>query len=635
MKIAYKHLLHFLIDKPSINEISEKLFQLGHEHEIENSILNMEFTPNRGDCLSLLGLIRDLNVFYESNLDIALYKNEIPSFDLNFINKVSDKCPEISFLNIEIKGEISKYKDYLENYFKDLKLNKNNFFTDISNYIAYEMGQPTHSYNYDSIGNDITLNINKDKSEFITLLGNKINLRGSDLVFTSEKNIINLSGVMGGFASACNATTKNALIECAYFKPDSILGKAVKYNLYSDASHKFERGTDPKCHEKVLRRFIQIVKDHAEITKVELYRYNQLEQKNVEIDFNLEKINQILGMNVTEEAYIKSLTRLGFEVNDTVKVPSYRSDISHQNDLAEELARVVGYDNIPIKPINLKALGSDINISKEEKVKSFLTYHGFSEVINSSFCSNGGPTSIKVDNPLDNNRKYIRNNLTDSLVENLIYNEKRQKDSIKLFEISDIYTSYEKENIKEKRLAIIISGRKGQNYLDFSTKLDNNYLSAIFKDINVEIDKDIFQIDRSKLNSKIKTPIYSIEANIDDLPENFNNYLPKKRSFVNSIKYQPISEFPSSYRDFSFSIKDSSKIHDVIEMLDLSRSKFLINSFMFDFYLNNETKITKVGYRFIFQAPNKTLTDLEIDESVNIILTPILLLDSVSIPGVD
>ena len=634
MKIAYKHLLNFLIEKPSIDEISNKLFQLGHEHEIENSIFDMEFTPNRGDCLSLLGLIRDLNVFYRSNIDIPLYKNELPLLNLNFINKVPDKCPEISFLNIEIKGEISKYKDYLENYFKDLKLNKNNFFTDISNYIAYEMGQPTHSYDFDCIGNDITLNINKDKSEFTTLLGNSINLKDSDLVFTSENNIINLSGVIGGLSTACNKMTKNALIECAYFKPDSILGKAVKYNLHSDASHKFERGTDPKCHEKVLRRFIQIVKDHAQIIKIELHTDTHSLLKEIELDFNLEKVNQILGMNVTEEVYNTSLTKLGFEVNGKIKVPSYRSDISHQNDLAEELARVIGYDNIPIKSINLKGLPNDLIFSKEEKVKSFLTHHGFSEVINSSFSSSCEPTSVKVDNPLDSNRKYIRNNLTDSLIENVIYNEKRQKDSIKLFEISDIYTSSKKGNKKEKMLAIIISGRKGQNYLDFSQKLDKKYLSALFKALNIEIDKDIFTIDRSKLKSKIQTPIFAIEVKIDDLNGDFSNYVPHKRSLDNCIKYQPISEFPSSYRDFSFSIEDSSKIDNVIKMLDLSSANFLKYSFMFDFYINAETKITKIGYRFIFQAPNKTLTDSEIDESVNIILAPILSLDSVNIPGV-
>ena len=102
MKVAYKHLLRFLSVHPQIEDLSNKLFQLGHEHEIDNSIFDMEFTPNRGDCLSLQGLTRDLNVFYKTNLDIPIYSNDLPSLNLNFVNNAQDKCPQISFLNIEI-----------------------------------------------------------------------------------------------------------------------------------------------------------------------------------------------------------------------------------------------------------------------------------------------------------------------------------------------------------------------------------------------------------------------------------------------------------------------------------------------------------------------------------------------------
>ena len=107
MKIAYQHLLRFLPEKPSLSDISDSLYQLGHEHEIENEILNFEFTPNRGDCLSLLGLSRDLNSFFKTNLDLKYYKKNLPDLDINFYNKAQEKCPKISFLNIEIRGDIS------------------------------------------------------------------------------------------------------------------------------------------------------------------------------------------------------------------------------------------------------------------------------------------------------------------------------------------------------------------------------------------------------------------------------------------------------------------------------------------------------------------------------------------------
>ena len=631
MKIAYKHLLKFLVDKPSIEELSSKLFQLGHEHEIENSIFDLEFTPNRGDCLSVRGLIRDLNVFYQTNIDIKTYKDDLPFLDLNFVNQERDACPQISFLNIEIKGEVSEYKDYLNDYFKDFKLNKNNFFADVSNYVAYEIGQPTHCYDFSSIGKEITLTVNGNDSKFTTLLNNNIDLSGSDLIFTSEEKIINLAGIMGGNDTACNKQTKNALIECAYFKPESIIGKAVKYNLHSEASHKFERGTDPKCHEEALRRIIQIISEHSEICKLGLYTYEGHEFKELELQFDLEKVNHVLGLNVSKDEYKNSLIKLGFEVDKSIIVPSFRSDINHQNDLAEELARVIGYDNIPVTSINLSEISGKCNPSKKEKIKAFLIDHNFSEVINSSFCSISTPHSIKVDNPLDINREYMRTNLMDSLLENVIYNEKRQKDSIKLFEVSDIYTT--SGNIQENRIAIIISGKRGENYRDFSKKLDHAYLRDIFQEVNIDIDEQIVNIDRNKIDSKIKTPIFAVELKIDDLSEEFIKYDNAATLKNNFIKYVPISEFPSSIRDLSFSVQDSIKIPKVIETLAGFKSDIIKDSFMFDFYENKKINQSKIGFRFIFQSVNKTLTVEEIDNEMQGIITNTLKIKSVSLPG--
>ena len=633
MKIAYEHLLRFLVDKPNIKDLSDKLFQLGHEHEIEDSIFNMEFTPNRGDCLSVRGLIRDLNVFYKTNLDIPIYMNEIPLLDLNFINKAQDKCPQISFLNIEIEGGISEYKDYLNNYFVDLKINKNNFFTDVSNFIAYEMGQPTHCYEFSSLGDDIILKEANNNVQFTTLFGNNIDLNGLDLIFSSEEEIINLSGIIGGLDTACNNQTKNVLIECAYFKPESIIGKALKYNVQSDASHKFERGTDPRCHEEVLRRFIQIVGDHSKIIKLQLHTDISADFKEVELEFDLERINNILGLNVCKDEYKNSLIKLGFNVNQTITVPSFRNDIQHQNDLAEELARVIGYDNIPASSINININHDHLNSSNENKIKDFLINNGFMEVINSSFCSISSPNSIKVDNPLDSNRESMRTGLTESLTENLIYNEKRQKDSIKLFEISDVYSTKDNLLNKEKRIGIIVSGIRGHNYIDFKQSLDQDYLINLFGDLNIDIKESIKEMDRNQLDSKIKTPIFIIEDKIETIFKNIDNYSFKNNLKDKFIKYIPISEFPSSSRDFSFSIKDNSKVNEVIKVLAAAQAEHLKESFMFDFYENKKTGETKIGYRFIFQDTKKTLNDNTIDTIVDKLLNEVLSIKSVLLPG--
>ena len=151
MKIAYKHLAKNIIGNPSIDEISDRLFQLGHEHEIEKNIFNMEFTPNRGDCLSLNGLLRDLSVFYDVNTNQEIYNEKLKILDIDFENFSQDICPQISFLKLEIESITDKYKDYLNDYFIDLNLNKNNFFTYFYNYISYENGQLTNCYDSDMI----------------------------------------------------------------------------------------------------------------------------------------------------------------------------------------------------------------------------------------------------------------------------------------------------------------------------------------------------------------------------------------------------------------------------------------------------------------------------------------------------
>tara|TARA_B100001142_G_scaffold330399_1_gene399278 strand:- start:5897 stop:7798 length:1902 start_codon:yes stop_codon:yes gene_type:complete len=632
MKIAYNHLLKFLVDEPTMDDISSKLFQLGHEHEIEGTVFNMEFTPNRGDCLSLLGIARDLNVFYKTSDELSLYEPEIPKLDLNFINHARDKCSAISFLNIEVEHTVTDYADYLEDYFDDLKLNKNNFFTDVSNYIAYEMGQPTHCYDFNSIDKNVVLTNTKSKDNFKTLLDKEINLNESDLVFMNNNKVINLAGVVGGMETSCSKQTRNVLVECAYFLPESIIGKALKYNIQSDAAHKFERGVDPKCHERVLRRFIQIINDHTKIINLSVFNDIGNEFKDIELDIDLDLINEILGIDEKIETYQSSLSRLGFIFNEKIKVPPYRNDIHHQNDLAEEFARVIGYDNIPSKAITFPKLLEKNSNQAEKNIKSFLVDNGFSEVINYPFCSSSNKDSIQVDNPLDTNRGFLRTSLLESIIDNVTYNEKRQNDSIKIFEISDVYST--NMEIIDKRLSLVISGRQGHNYKDFGKPLDKNYLKDLFSSLSINLEEDITEVSREKLNTKIKTKIFSLEVNMKDICKYFETYIATSQPTKDHIQYNPISDFPSSSRDLSFSIEDNSKIGEVIKKLDDVSLSNLKESFMFDFFENSKTNITKVGYRFTFQSFNKTLTDQEIDNDIQGIIDSILLIESVSLPGI-
>jgi len=634
MKIAYKHLVKNIIGNPSIDEISDRLFQLGHEHEIEKNIFNMEFTPNRGDCLSLNGLLRDLSVFYDVKANQEIYNEELKMLDIDFENLSQDICPQISFLKIEIDSIPDQYKDYLNDYFIDLDLNKNNFFTDISNYISYENGQPTHCYDADKINGKLVFQELDTDQEFKTLLGKKINLTSKNSVFLLNNEVINLAGVVGGIDTSCSSDTKTVLVECAFFKPEAIIGKSVKYDIQSEASHKFERFVDPECQDRTIRRFIKIVDEHTNIKDISVIAYKFKQNKVTKIPIDSNKINQIIGINISQDTYLNHLSKLGFNINDEhIEVPSYRSDIETQNDLAEEIARIIGYDNIARNEIIIPK-GKISNIyDLENKIRFLLLDEGFYEVINAPFVGDVSSNSISVDNPLDSNRKYLRSNLTESLLENLLFNERRQKDSIKLFEISDVYTLKDNKINVKRKLAIIASGRAGHNYKDFSKKISRKYLTSLFKEILPGENLEFSLLNRELLNTKVKNEIICCEIDMASFSSDVLSFKEISKPPESFIEYTPISDLPISIRDLSFSIRDFTELDKLQKYILEFEHELLKDVFIFDYFNNEKDAEIKIGFRFVFQSVDTTITEMQVNKIINVIISHIEDIDGITIPG--
>ena len=631
MKISIDHLKHLLKDDIKNEDISSKLMQLGHENEINQNILDIEITPNRGDCLSLRGLARELNYFYGAKIEFKIYEPEIDELVFNFSNEAKEDCPNISFLKVEVDNLPDVYEPYLENYFESLEIKKNNFFTDISNYVSYELGQPTHCYDFSNIGEGLTLTKTSENKEFVTLTGKKLTLDGGELVFLQNDNVINLAGVMGGSTTACSNKTKEVLIECAYFNPESVIGRSIKYDLNSDAAYKFERGIDPSNINYALRRFIKIVEDHATIKKLEIFEDNYSEKKQKLIKNRLQEVNSILGTDITNDKYTKILESLGFKVNEEISVPNHRNDIEGINDIAEEVARYTGYDNLPTKEfkVNKDFASSE---KSDDQIRAFLLQNGFNEVINYPFTSKNSNDAIQVDNPLDSNKKFLRQTITDSLIENLALNERRQKDSVKLFEISNLYSG--NDSIKEEKfLGLIIAGRKGHNYKEFNSYLDFDYLKSILEKLGID-NSLISNVSRESVNSKSKYEIFTCEVSIDEInTENLMKLSIKENIKFENTKFSGISEYPLIVRDLSFLINDKNQIQILLDSIESIENTILKNRFIFDFFENEKKGYFKVGYRFIFQSSIKTLTDEEVEKVITDIVESSIKIDGVSIPG--
>ena len=638
MRIPYTHILSCISSNPSIIEISDKLFQLGHEHEVIDNIFDIEITPNRGDCISLIGILRDLKLFYEINFPNEFYDGEIKKYeDINFINNAPEVCQKISFLKIEIEKNIDEYKDELKDYFIDLKINSNNFFADVSNYILYETGQPTHCYDLEKTLADISfseefINI---PYEFKTLLGKTISLDKKNSVFRIKNEIVNLAGVVGGQSTCCSSETRSVIVECAYFNPESIIGKTIKYDLSSDAAYNFERGVDIECHDNTLRRFIKVVEKHATIKNLEIYQKDFSTKKPITISYNHSDLESIIGMSLLKKDCIKYLDNLGFkEQNSQIIVPSYRHDINNMNDIAEEIARAIGYNNI--KESDFSISFTDRN-NKEKNLERSLKYYlkdkGFYEVINFPFVKDYSKSSISIDNPIDSNKNYLRESLKNSLIDNLLYNERRQKDSIKLFEISDTY-SLSSDIKKRKKIGIIASGRKGKNYKDFSKKIDVDYFENIFGKYVSNSELNIQIISKDELNTKNKDKIIYLELDIEYFSDKLIEYLPVE-SNKDSYNFREISDYPISIRDISFSIKNYKKLDDLQECIFSFKNELLKEVFIFDFYKNEKKGELKIGFRFIFQSRNHTLKDHEVDSVMEDIFQQAFMIDSVDIPGLN
>ncbi len=645
MKIAYSHLAKFFKKPPTLDKLSKSLFQLGHEHEIVNEIFDLEITPNRGDCLSLLGLARDLNAFYPVKDDRKIYNGKIDTFDPRLTNNSENLCPNISFLEIEIDLKTAKYQAYLEKYFTELGINKNNFFTDISNYLAYETGQPTHCFDASKMNGEFSLQKRKKNEKFKTLLGEEIELEGENLVFTLDGKTISLAGVMGGESTSCTSNTTKVWVECAYFIPEEILGKARKYNLNSEAAYKFERGVDFLSQENVLRRFVSIVDDHAKIKSISIHQ-NMRKKEKIKISYSQDDVNKVIGNDIEEDQQLEILESLGFDkVGDLIIVPSHRSDIGQINDLAEEITRIIGYDNISAKPLLLPVTTKSMEKIFEEACRDFLVNQGFFEVINFPFNDTENPEANTVDNPLDKQRSKIRVCITKSLAANVVYNQNRQKDSIKMFEISDVYT---KSGV-ERSIGAIVNGREGKNFKEFNSKLDFSYLKGILFSMlndllstNLEFTKEnrenydlvesinldgkkigaIGKLSNQFVGSKTKSPVYSFEIDITNLK-------------IPNVDFKPISEYPVIFRDLSFSIESIELIDELDNLIkEIYKSSLILDElFIFDFFENRKLNILKFGYRFKFQSAERSLTDSEVDKVMETIINSSLALKGIKIEG--
>ena len=306
---------------------------------------------------------------------------------------------------------------------------------------------------------------------------------------------------------------------------------------------------------------------------------------------------------------------------------------------------MIGYDNIASKALALPVKAKKIEANFEELCRDYLVNNGFFEVVNFPFNDNQDDLAISVDNPLDKQRSKMRVCITKSLKENVVFNQNRQKDSIKFFEFSDIYTKDGNEN----KLAVIVSGRTNKNFKEFNAPLDYSYLKGLIntifseilgQELNFELDKsnnyDLYEkiycddihigrigkLTKEFVGSKTKTPVFSFEIALNNLQ------LPVK-------KQSKISDFPASYRDLSFSLHSYENLGELSALIKRHKkfSELMTDCFVFDLFENKKQNILKVGYRFKFQSIENNITDEETEAVMKLLIKESLQIDGINIEG--
>jgi phenylalanyl-tRNA synthetase beta chain len=628
---------------------------------VSDHVLEIGLTPNRADAASHLGVARDLK---------ALLKREIclPSVDQFKIdnNKRSIPvevesaidCPRYSGLTIS-NIHVGPSPNWLQNYLRALDLEPINNIVDITNFILHDLGQPLHAFDADKIeGGKIIVKKLPKETSFVTLDDKERKLSGEELMICDQKGGLCIAGVFGGKGSGVSDSTTTIFLESAYFSPDIIRKGSQFHGLKTDASFRFERGTDPNMPVYALKRAAMLIKEIAggEISSdiIDLYP-NPVSDLSIEVTYA--NIKRLIGKELAKEEIKTTLENLDIkllsesETGFTVSVKPYRVDVTREADIIEEILRIHGFDNVPLSD-NLKAdylaehPAKDLN-KLQYRLSEILSGLGYFEIITNSltkpvYAEKSGfleaNKNVEILNKLSEDLGVMRQSLLFSGLEVLSYNINRRQKDLKLFEFGTVYFKEESGYREEKRLALYLTGDKAaESWLAPSKSVSFPDIYAV-----VELVLEKMGIDNSEVQIVHEAPFdYALQINlgtkelgkiglvqeeIGKLAEvrqevffaDLNWELITKKS-KGLKKYGEISKFPEVRRDLSLVIDKKVTFDQIKKVANKAGGSLLQKVGVFDVYQGDKIESGKKAYAlsFYLQDNEQTLTDKVIDKAMS------------------
>ncbi len=590
-----------------------------------DAVFDLEITANRGDCLSHLGVARELSAILDlplKNTDLNIPdQSETPSskFSVDITTGI-DGCHRYDAIGIN-NVSIAPSSDLIQQRLIALGAKPINNVVDASNYILLDMGHPTHAFDADKIvGDKIIVRFATDAEEIVTLDGTKRTLKKTDLVIADQDKAIALAGIMGCENSIVDENTKNIILESARFNPIIIRTTAKRLGMSTDASYRFERGVDRAGADAARSQLTALILQLAGGEYTDRFDAISDDFEKIKVEIPYDKINGLIGINISKFEIDHILKSLGFDITDDhfSAVPLWRNDIAIWQDLAEEVARIYGYNNIPRVEMPVSTPPAKSPYYYKEHLKDLLVDLGFSEIYGYTFLSGNdlktlnisSENLLEVSNPVQIENKYMKSSLLPNLMRAIAKNP--TFDPVAIFEIGQVFT----KDTEDSHFAIATSGKNAKKMIESAqnTIADDLQINPTILPIR-ELSRD------DLLRYKIKKPVtYVIEVDLNIIldkikidEEKLTLHLPDKK-----VIYRTVSKFPSLTRDLAFIVDNTTDAdqvaNEIYDFSDLIGRVELFDEFTSDKFGTGKKNI---AYHLYLQHIDRTLTDAEANELID------------------
>ena len=629
---------------------------------IENDdILEIGLTPNRSDAMGHIGVARDLKAVLGKEVkwpSVDNFKVDNQELPIKVVVEDENGCPRYS--GVTISGvTVKESPDWLKTKLKSIGLAPINNVVDITNFVLHELGQPLHAFDADQIkGNKVLVKTLNDGTEFVTLDEEKRKLAGADLMICDgEGKGMCIAGVFGGIKSGVTDQTTSIFLESAYFSPDYIRKTARVHGLKTDASFRFERGTDPNITVYALKRAALLIKEIAggQISSEIVDKYPQ-PIENFKIEVKYKNITRLIGKEIPSERIHRILESLDIEILNatedqfTVSVPPYRADVTREADVIEEILRIYGFNNVETPSFNSADFLAEFPKKDRHKIRNKITQllngKGYFEIMTNSltkpmYAELGGYNaneSVEILNKLSEDLGVMRQSLLFTGLEVLSYNINRKQKDVRAFEFGKVYKKVEGKYVEEEKMSMFLTGDTIPEHWSVKTKKADYY--DLLADVLAIVEKAIgeqpgYQNMRNELfdyginltsNDQVVASLGMVNTGIcrklgikqEIFYADIDWHL-LLRQVSDNIVYKEVSKFPEVRRDLSLVVDKKVSFDQIRKVAEGAERHLIKNINVFDVYEGDKIDAGKKAYAmsFILEDKTKTLTDKIIDKTMN------------------